>query len=131
VWTSKAKAYALEPMRKKRAEIRPLPGRRLQSNLPRGGTEFTSMAILKWVQETDVDWHYIASRCPAVVCLQTMRGGKPQQNGFIESFKRRLRNGVFGPHNLSSRVFHSAAISAGGLALLICVMRLLGFVCLR
>ena len=37
------------------------------------GTEFTSMAILKWVQESDVDWHYIAP-------------GKPQQNGFIESF---------------------------------------------
>ena len=56
------------------------------------GTEFTSMAILKWVQETDVDWHYIASCCPAVVCLQTMRGGKPQQNGFIESFNGKLRD---------------------------------------
>jgi hypothetical protein len=35
------------------------------------------------------------------------------------------------PHDLSRRVFHSAAISAGGLALSVCVMRLLGFVCLR
>ena len=43
------------------------------------GTEFTSMAILKWVQESDVDWHYIAP-------------GKPQQNGFIESFNGKLRN---------------------------------------
>jgi len=34
------------------------------------GTEFTSMAILKWVQDTGIDWHYIAP-------------GKPQQNGFI------------------------------------------------
>ncbi|WP_257884147.1 IS3 family transposase [Sulfitobacter sp. CW3] len=42
------------------------------------GTEFTSMAILKWVQETGVNWHYIAS-------------GKPQQNGFIESFNGKLR----------------------------------------
>ena len=42
------------------------------------GTEFTSMAILKWVRETDVDWHYIAPR-------------KPQQNGFIESFNGKLR----------------------------------------
>ena len=42
-----------------------------------------------------------------------------------------LRNGVFGPHNLSVRVFQSAAISAGGLALSVCVMRLLGFVSLR
>jgi len=43
------------------------------------GTEFTSMAILKWVQETGVDWHYIAP-------------GKPQQNGFIESFNGKLRD---------------------------------------
>ena len=43
------------------------------------GTEFTSMAILKWVQDTDVDWHYIAP-------------GKPQQNGFIESFNGKLRD---------------------------------------
>ncbi len=42
------------------------------------GTEFTSMAILKWVQESDIDWHYIAP-------------GKPQQNGFIESFNGKLR----------------------------------------
>ena len=35
------------------------------------------------------------------------------------------------PHDLSRRVFQSAAISAGGLALSVCVMRLLGFVCLR
>jgi putative transposase len=34
------------------------------------GTEFTSMAILKWVQETGLDWHYIKS-------------GKPTQNAFI------------------------------------------------
>ena len=43
------------------------------------GTEFTSMAILKWVQKTSVDWHYIAP-------------GKPQQNGFIESFNGKLRD---------------------------------------
>jgi len=30
--------------------------------------------------------------CPAVVCKQTMRGGKPQQNGFIESFNGSLRD---------------------------------------
>jgi putative transposase len=35
--------------------------------------------ILKWVQETDVDWSYIAP-------------GKPQQNGFIENFKDKLRD---------------------------------------
>ncbi|MBB5723357.1 transposase InsO family protein [Loktanella ponticola] len=37
------------------------------------------MAILKWVQDTGVDWHYIAP-------------GKPQQNGFIESFNGKLRD---------------------------------------
>jgi len=43
------------------------------------GTEFTSMAILQWVQNTGIDWHYIAP-------------GKPQQNGFIESFNGKLRD---------------------------------------
>ncbi len=43
------------------------------------GTEFTSMAILRWVQETGIDWHYIAP-------------GKPAQNAFIESFNGRLRD---------------------------------------
>ena len=43
------------------------------------GTEFTSMAILRWSQEQQVDWHYIAP-------------GKPQQNAFIESFNARLRD---------------------------------------
>jgi len=43
------------------------------------GTEFTSMAILKWVQETGVGWHYIAP-------------GKPTQNAFIESFNGKLRD---------------------------------------
>ena len=43
------------------------------------GTELTSMAILRWSQETRVDWHYIAP-------------GKPQQNAFVESFNGRLRD---------------------------------------
>jgi len=43
------------------------------------GTEFTSMAILKWVQDNGVDWHYI-------------QPGKPTQNAFIESFNGKLRN---------------------------------------
>lgn len=43
------------------------------------GTEFTSMAILKWSQEQHVNWHYIAP-------------GKPTQNAFIESFNGRLRD---------------------------------------
>ncbi len=43
------------------------------------GTELTSTAILRWCQERQVDWHYIAP-------------GKPMQNGFIESFNGRLRD---------------------------------------
>jgi putative transposase len=37
------------------------------------GTELTSMAVLRWCQQTDVEWHYIAP-------------GKPMQNAFVESF---------------------------------------------
>ncbi len=43
------------------------------------GTELTSSAIQGWADETGVGWHYIAP-------------GKPQQNGFIESFNGRLRD---------------------------------------
>ena len=43
------------------------------------GTEFTSVAILSWSQETRIEWHYIAP-------------GKPTQNAFIESFNGRLRD---------------------------------------
>jgi putative transposase len=43
------------------------------------GTELTSMAILRWSQDTHVEWHYIAP-------------GKPTQNAIIESFNGRLRD---------------------------------------
>jgi putative transposase len=43
------------------------------------GTEFTSNAILNWAEEAKIEWHYIAP-------------GKPQQNGFIESFNGKLRD---------------------------------------
>ena len=43
------------------------------------GTEYTSNAILGWADESGVGWHYIAP-------------GKPQQNGFNESFNGRLRD---------------------------------------
>jgi transposase InsO family protein len=43
------------------------------------GTELTSNAILKWSQDRQVEWHYIAP-------------GKPQQNAFVESFNGRLRD---------------------------------------
>ena len=53
------------------------------------GTEFTSNAILKWADEVKVEWHYIAP-------------GKPQQNGFIESF-----NGKFRDEKLNDTLFSS------------------------
>ena len=43
------------------------------------GTELTSNAILAWADDASVGWHYIAP-------------GKPQQNGFNESFNGRLRD---------------------------------------
>ncbi|WP_461336055.1 IS3 family transposase [Bradyrhizobium liaoningense] len=43
------------------------------------GTELTGMAVLRFSQERQIEWHYIA---PA----------KPTQNAFIESFNARLRD---------------------------------------
>ena len=43
------------------------------------GTELTSTAMLRWQQATGIAWHYI-------------QPGKPQQNGFVESFNGRLRD---------------------------------------
>ncbi len=54
---------------------RGMPGTIVSDN----GTEFTSMAILRWVQENGIDWHYIAP-------------GKPTRNAFIESFNGKLRD---------------------------------------
>lgn len=39
-------------------------GCRPKTIVPDNGTEFTSMAILKWCQETKIDWHYIAPGKP-------------------------------------------------------------------
>ena len=55
------------------------------------GTELTSMAVLRWCQETRVDWHYIAP-------------GKPMQNAFVESF-----NGSFRDELLNETLFSTLA----------------------
>lgn len=55
------------------------------------GTELTSRAILEWQNQTGVAWHYIAP-------------GKPQQNGFVESFNGKLRDEC-----LNEEVFDSLA----------------------
>lgn len=62
------------------------------------GTELTSMAILRWCQETGVEWHYIAP-------------GKPTQNAFIESFNGRLRDEL-----LNETLFVSLAHARAALA---------------
>lgn len=56
-------------------EARGKPDRILSDN----GTEFTSMAILRWCQEQGIRWDYI-------------QPGKPYQNGYIESFNGKLRD---------------------------------------
>jgi putative transposase len=43
------------------------------------GAEMTSRAILEWTNRTGLAWRYVAP-------------GKPQQNGFVESFNGRLRD---------------------------------------
>ncbi|OYW88195.1 MAG: hypothetical protein B7X53_12355 [Hyphomonas sp. 34-62-18] len=43
------------------------------------GTEFTSNAVLAWVQDRTFDWHYISP-------------GKPTQNAFCEAFNGRFRD---------------------------------------
>jgi putative transposase len=62
------------------------------------GTELTSMAILRWCQETTLEWHYIAP-------------GKPTQNAFIESFNGRLRDEL-----LNETLFVSLAHARSALA---------------
>jgi putative transposase len=63
------------------------------------GTEFTSKAILKWANENGVEWHYIDP-------------GKPQQNGYIESFNGSLRDEC-----LNEEIFDSLADARRTLAL--------------
>lgn len=62
------------------------------------GTELTSMAILKWSQDRRIDWHYIAL-------------GKPQQNGFVESFNGRLRDECLN-ETLFASLSHARAVLA-------------------
>jgi transposase InsO family protein len=46
------------------------------------GTELTSNAVLAWVAQIGVEWHYIAP-------------GKPMQNGYVESFTELLNETLF------------------------------------
>ncbi len=49
------------------------------------GTEFTSMAVLKWSESMSVGWHYIEP-------------GKPMQNGTVESFNGKVRDEFLNQH---------------------------------
>jgi putative transposase len=53
------------------------------------GTELTCNVMLKWAEKNGVEWHYIAP-------------GKPQQNGFMESFNGKLRDECLNEHVFSS-----------------------------
>ncbi|WP_092061987.1 IS3 family transposase [Poseidonocella pacifica] len=63
------------------------------------GTEFTSKAILKLANDNKVEWHYIDP-------------GKPQQNGYIESFNGSLRDEC-----LNGEIFDSLADARRTLAI--------------
>ena len=70
------------------------------------GTELTSTAMLRWQDETGVAWHYI-------------QPGKPQQNGFVESFNGRLRDELlnetlFGSLGLARRIIEDWRIDYNG-----------------
>ena len=56
------------------------------------GTEFTSIAILKWCQETKIGWYYIAPGKPLSVFVSQMPAGQRMQNGFVESFNGSFRD---------------------------------------
>jgi putative transposase len=71
---------------------------RPQTIVSDNGTELTSMAILHWSQEANVEWHYIAP-------------GKPQQNAFIESFNGRLRDELLN-ETLFTSLGHARAVLA-------------------
>lgn len=53
------------------------------------GAGLTRSAILKWEQDRQVEWHYIAP-------------GKPMQSDFVESFNRRLRDECLNEHLFAS-----------------------------
>jgi len=61
------------------------------------GTELTSMAMLRWSKNQQIEWHYIAP-------------GKPQQNAFVESFNARLRDELLN-ETLFGSLAHAREIS--------------------
>lgn len=66
-------------------QLRGVPKQIISDN----GTEFTSKAVLNWIKETRINWHYIEP-------------GKPMQNGTIESFNGRMRDEFLNLHWFST-----------------------------
>ncbi len=81
-------------------ELDPVIARRGRPNtiVSDNGTELTSMAILKWCQQTGIEWHYIAP-------------GKPTQNAFVESFNGRFRDELLNETLFSSLAEARTAIA--------------------
>jgi putative transposase len=63
------------------------------------GPEFTGLAMLRWCQESGIDWHYIEP-------------GKPTQNAFIESFNGRLRDELLNETLFVSLAYARAELEA-------------------
>lgn len=66
------------------------------------GTELTSMAVLKWCQETNIELHYIQPGKPHLSAVLCLPAGQMMQNGFVESF-----NGSFTDECLDETLFTS------------------------
>ena len=71
---------------------------RPQTIVSDNGTELTSNAILTWADDMKIAWHYIAP-------------GKPQQNGYNESFNGRLRDELLN-ETLFRSLGHARAVLA-------------------
>ena len=69
---------------------------RPQTIVSDNGTEPTSNAILTWADDMKIGWHYIAA-------------GKPQQNGYNDSFNGRLRDELLN-ETLFRSLHHARAV---------------------
>ena len=58
-----------------------------------------SNAVLSWAGEAGIDWHYIAP-------------GKPTQNGYVESFNGRMRDGLLNETLFMSLAHAREAVAA-------------------
>lgn len=63
------------------------------------GTELTSRAILEWVDQVKLEWHYITP-------------GKPTENGYTESFNGSFRDECLNEHWFTSLIHAKHIIAA-------------------